>query len=95
MKLRLLSWNVRGVNDNSKRKVIKALIRGQMVDFFLSSGDKNPGNDRGCGEEFGHWKVSRLGCLGCLWLSGRDFDLLGQKDIGSACFGGGSILNFL
>ncbi|RVW59506.1 hypothetical protein CK203_115576 [Vitis vinifera] len=29
MKIRLLSWNVRGANDNSKRKVIKAMIRSQ------------------------------------------------------------------
>ena len=34
MKLRLLSWNVRGANDSSKRKVIKALIRNQRVDLF-------------------------------------------------------------
>ena len=34
MKLRLLSWNVRGANDSSKRKVIKALIRSQRVDVF-------------------------------------------------------------
>ena len=34
MKIRMLSWNVRGANDSSKRKVIKALIRDQMVDLF-------------------------------------------------------------
>ncbi|RVW31016.1 LINE-1 retrotransposable element ORF2 protein [Vitis vinifera] len=34
MKLRLLSWNVRGANDNSKRRVIKAVIRSQRVDLF-------------------------------------------------------------
>ena len=34
IKLRLLSWNVRGANDNSKRKVIKALIRSQWADLF-------------------------------------------------------------
>ena len=34
MKLRLLSWNVRGVNDSSKRKVVKAVIRSQRVDLF-------------------------------------------------------------
>ncbi|RVX10222.1 LINE-1 reverse transcriptase-like [Vitis vinifera] len=34
MKLRLLSWNVRGANDSSKRKVIKAMIRSQRVDLF-------------------------------------------------------------
>ena len=34
MKIRLLSWNVHGVNDSSKRKVIKAMIRSQKVDLF-------------------------------------------------------------
>ena len=34
MKLRLLSWNVRGANYSSKRKVIKAMIRNQRVDLF-------------------------------------------------------------
>ena len=36
MKLRILSWNVRGANDSSKRKVIKAIIRSQRVDLFVS-----------------------------------------------------------
>ena len=31
MKLRILSWNVRGVNYCDKRKVIKALIRNERV----------------------------------------------------------------
>ena len=34
MKLRLLSWNVRGANDSSKRRVIKVVIRSQRVDLF-------------------------------------------------------------
>ena len=34
MKLRLLSRNVRGANDSSKRKVIKAMIRNQRMDLF-------------------------------------------------------------
>ena len=34
MRLRNLSWNVRGANDSSKRKVIKAMIRSQRVDLF-------------------------------------------------------------
>ena len=34
MKLRLLRWNVREANNSSKKKVIKALIRSQMVDLF-------------------------------------------------------------
>ena len=34
MNVRILSWNVRGVNDRSKRKVIKSVIRNQKVDLF-------------------------------------------------------------
>ena len=33
MKLKILSWNVRGVNDRNKRKVIKTLIKSQKVDM--------------------------------------------------------------
>ena len=33
MKLKILSWNIRGANDRIKRKVIKALIRSQKVDL--------------------------------------------------------------
>ena len=34
MNLRILSWNVRGVNDRPKRKIIKSVIRSQKVDLF-------------------------------------------------------------
>ena len=34
MNLKLLSWNVRGVNESSKRKVIKSVIRKQKVNLF-------------------------------------------------------------
>ena len=34
MNLKLLSWNVRGANDNVKRKVIKSVVRKQKVDLF-------------------------------------------------------------
>ena len=32
MKIKILSWNVRGANDVTKRKVIKAFIKMQRVD---------------------------------------------------------------
>ena len=32
MKIRILSWNVRGANDRDKRKVIKLVIKSQRVD---------------------------------------------------------------
>ncbi|RVX02242.1 hypothetical protein CK203_028314 [Vitis vinifera] len=34
MKVKILSWNVRGANDSSKRKVIKTFIRNQRVDLM-------------------------------------------------------------
>ena len=34
MKVKILSWNVRGANDSSKRKVIKTFIRNQRVDLL-------------------------------------------------------------
>ncbi|WKA02253.1 hypothetical protein VitviT2T_020466 [Vitis vinifera] len=34
MKLKLLSWNVRGVNEKEKRKIIKTFIRNQRVDLM-------------------------------------------------------------
>ena len=32
MKIRILSWNVRGANDRDKRKIIKSVIKSQRVD---------------------------------------------------------------
>ena len=33
MLIRILSWNVRGINDKDKRKVVKAFLRLQRVDL--------------------------------------------------------------
>ena len=33
MKLKLFSWNVRGVNNSNKRNVIRNFIRSQRVDL--------------------------------------------------------------
>ena len=41
MKLKLLSWNVRGANDNSKRKIIKTFIRNQKIDLLCIQETKN------------------------------------------------------
>ncbi|RVW91341.1 hypothetical protein CK203_035393 [Vitis vinifera] len=43
MKLRFLSWNVRGANDSSKRKVMKAIDQESKGGFVLSPGDQNSG----------------------------------------------------
>ena len=34
MNLKLLSWNVGGANDSSKRKIIKSLVRRLKVDLL-------------------------------------------------------------
>ena len=34
MNLKILSWNVRGVNDSSKMKLYKSVVRKQKVDLF-------------------------------------------------------------
>ena len=33
MKIKILSWNVRGANDSEKRKIIKAFLKTQRVDL--------------------------------------------------------------
>ena len=33
MKLKILSWNIRGANDREKRKLIKDVIKSQKVDL--------------------------------------------------------------
>ena len=33
MKLKILSWNVRGANDSDKRRLIKSLIKAQKIDL--------------------------------------------------------------
>ena len=33
MKIKIISWNVRGVNDPDKRRVIKSFLRSNRVDL--------------------------------------------------------------
>ena len=34
MNLKVLSWNIRGANDTSERKIVKDLLRSQKLDLF-------------------------------------------------------------
>ena len=43
MKMRILSWNVRGVNDFEKRKIIKAFLKTQRVDLVCLQDTKLKG----------------------------------------------------
>ncbi|RVW16563.1 hypothetical protein CK203_069336 [Vitis vinifera] len=58
MKIRLLSWNVRGANDSSKRNLIKALIRNQRVDLFCLQETKIHAMSEG----LGMWNMGLSGC---------------------------------
>ena len=33
MKIKILSWNVRGLNDGGKRKLLKSMVRSQKADL--------------------------------------------------------------
>ena len=47
MKIKILSWNVRGANNRDKRKVIKALIRSQRADLVCLQETKIQDMSRG------------------------------------------------
>ena len=63
MKIRLLSWNVRGVNDSSRRKVIKALIRKQKVDLFCIQETKIQSMNEGMVRSLGSGRFLDWGAL--------------------------------
>ena len=87
MKFRLLSWNVCGANDSSKRKVIKAMIRSQRVDLFCIQETKIQSMLEGVVRSLGSGRFldwGAMGAHGSTWFDGRDSDLLGQKDPGGA-----------
>ena len=53
MKLRILSWNLRGANDGAKRKVLKAFIKMQRVDVVCLQETKL--------KEVSNWMIRSLG----------------------------------
>ena len=46
MKIRVISWNVRGVNDGKKRKIIKASLKTQKADLVCPQETKVKGMSR-------------------------------------------------
>ena len=64
MKLRLLSWNVRGANDSSERKVIKAMIRSQKVDLFCIQETKIQSMSEGVVRSLGSRRFLDWGAMG-------------------------------
>ena len=46
MNLKILSWNVRGLNDRRKRLIVKNLLRGWKCDVICLQETKLTGMDR-------------------------------------------------
>ena len=46
MKIRILSWNVRGANDSEMRKIIKAFLKTQKVDLVCLQETKLKGSSK-------------------------------------------------
>ena len=64
MKIRLLSWNVRGANDSSKRKVIKVMIKSQKVDLFCVQETKIQSMTEGSVRSLGSGRFLDWGAMG-------------------------------
>ena len=53
MKLKLLSWNVRGANNLDKRKIISNFVRSQRVDLVCVQETKIQDLSNACARSFG------------------------------------------
>ena len=53
MKIKILSWNVRGANDRDKRKIIKLVIKSQRVDVICLQETKIKEMNTGLVRSFG------------------------------------------
>ena len=70
----MLSWNVRGANDNDKRKVIKALIKKNKVDLVCLQKTKIQEMSRSLIRSL---RVGRYGLKGCCWRYSGFFGITG------------------
>ena len=90
MKLKLLSWNVRGANNLGKRKIICNFIRSQRVDLGCIQETKIQKRSNACARSLGvsrihEWKALEAeGAAGgiLLFWDKRKMDLI-QAEIGS------------
>ena len=69
MKIKILLWNVRGVNNPEKRKVIKQFIRDQRVDL-VSSGNKIQVASPRLARSLGAGRLSEWGSVDALGTTG-------------------------
>ena len=70
MKIKLVSWNVRGANDSSKRKVIKAMIRSQRADLVCIQETKIQTMTEGVVRSLGSGRFLDWGAMGAQGTTG-------------------------
>ena len=61
MKIKILSWNVRWLDNREKKRMVKSVVRSQkanLVCFFRNKGVRDVVKG---GEKLGCWKVYGLG----------------------------------
>ena len=95
MKLRLLSWNVRGANDSSKRKVIKAMIRSQRVDLFCIQETKIQAMTEGLVRSLGSGRFLNWGTLDAHGFAGGLLICLDKRTLEVLEMEVGNFSNFL
>ena len=81
MKLKILSWNVRGANDSSKRKIRKSVIRKQKVDLMCIQETKIQVMSEGVVRSLGSGRFLDWRTLDATGGGKGHIDLLGQKDL--------------
>ena len=63
MKIRIISWNVRGANNPEKRKVIKAFLKSQRADVVCIQETKVRAMNRGLVRSLGAGRFLDWGLL--------------------------------
>ena len=70
MKIKILAWNVREVNDKNKRKLIKALISSQKVDLVCLQQNKMTEMSLGVARSLGVGRFLEWGALNARGAAG-------------------------
>ena len=70
MKIKIISWNIRGANDRDKRKVIKGLIRSQKADLVCLQETKIQDISRGIVHSLGVGRFLGWGAMSARGAAG-------------------------
>lgn len=71
MKLRILSWNVNGANDNDKRKLIEVVIKSRKVDLACLQETKIQEMSNGIAQSLGVERCLEWGTMNLKGAGGR------------------------